>query len=139
MESENDGNAARFQDGRQHRGHHALQVFQFIVDRNPQCLKDSGRRVSAAFGSRLWDGCTHAVFEILSCFNGVTGSVPADVFRNLSGERFITEFPEDTTNLLLIRSLQEVCSRDSARHIEPHIQRPASIETESASAILQLI
>src|SRR5581483_3666034 len=113
------------------------QALQFVIDLDPQRLKDTrcrmdrSRLVSNASSSNCRKvGCTH---------NGSLRSLAYNPSCHLTSTRLFTIAPENVRQFLFAGLIDEIGSGDSQRLIKSHIERTIGAKGKSALRIIHLV
>ncbi len=123
-----------------------LELFELVIDGNPQRLKDSrrrmlrSRRMSAARRSFASSGgAGHGLGEIAGGANRPPGTKGDEVARDTPALRFFAKPLEDPGQFLLTQAGHEFTGGFSLRRVEPQIERTFAREAEAARFVGQLI
>lgn len=116
----------------------SLEMFEFIVDRNPQRLDNASRRILPA--TRLTRNAGGADgFELLGGLNGIASSLLTNSVGNLPSELFFAVRFEDRCKFVAGCRLQQLAGWLSAGRIESQIQRTSGFETKPTRSVFELI
>lgn len=115
-------------------------MFQFLIRRNPECLKDSSgwmlpRVCFGPAGNCRFNGFN----QLIGCANRSPLGPTNNLCRNCVAEFLFAKLLQHVGDLFLIGSLQQLPSRHAFRGIKPHVQLAAGLETKASLFVRQLV
>lgn len=132
--------SARFQTTRKRLRQRSIEVGEFVVDGNSQCLKHARRRMFVRrFLFANGNGCRDGLRQIAHGSEGMCFSAAYDFFSDRSGKSFFTVSFEDFGQLGYRPFVEQFVSRLTLGTIEPHVEISGRLKSEPARLVSQLI
>jgi hypothetical protein len=109
-----------------------LELFELVIDGNPQRLKDARRRMPRSlatcvarrsFASTATAGAGHGLGEIAGGANRPPGTKGDDVARETPALRLFAKALEDPGQFLFVEAGHKFTGGFSLRRVEPQIER----------------
>jgi hypothetical protein len=140
MESDEDRPSSGFQSFRKYGGKGSLEVIEFMVDGNPQRLKDASRGMglsSPATAGRegIGNGCN----KVGRCSHRVAGTAADDRVGDRPAGGLFAEAKEDVGQLGFFKLCEKFRGRLTLRRVEAHVEGAGSLKAETPARIGQLI
>ena len=146
MKTDDDDNAPGFETVIQDRSQRGFELFELVIDRDPQGLKDA--RGGMTFPRQLRPACHRLLARAASrhCLGQVAGSpnrLSRSPFDEIPGHPagfgFFSELLEDVAEFLFAKAHDQVGGRFALSRVEPQIERAVGREAEAPGAIGQLV
>ncbi len=122
-----------------HRIERPFEVFQLVVDGDPQGLKRPRCRVMSAPPGRCGDDPRTEFGQLPRSANRRRAAPFDDLTGDPSGERFFTVPPQQLHQVRFLETFQPLPGRCALLGVEPQIERCIGCETEAAGRVGQLV
>lgn len=142
METDDDDNPPWFETGIEPAVKRGFELFELIVDGNPQRLKNARGGVAAVgmpSAARRALAAGESLGEIAAGANRLAGAERDKISGKPAAVWFLAIALEDLGKLLFIESRQKRAGRLSPRRVESQVERARARETEAAGLVGQLI
>jgi len=139
MEADDGEDAARRETAMQRSVKGGFQLFEFLIDDDPQGLKDARRRMLVSAMRRAMRRAGNSFGQIEACLNRFPGPRLDDVPGDVTAVWIFAVAIDDVGELLFRKASDEVGRRFSLTNVEPQIERTIGVEAESARLVGQLV